>query len=74
MFFVLNSETVRPLVRTAILWAIGSRPGTTNGSIGLNVSMFFARDKVRSLAKSLRAYVGTAQPSIPADAPDAARG
>jgi hypothetical protein len=70
MFFVLNSETVRPLVRTAILWAIGSRPGTTNGSIGLNVSMFFARDKVRSL----RAYVGTAQPSIPADAPDAARG
>ena len=49
MFFVSYSDTVRPLMRTPILCAIGSMPATTTGPIGLNVSVFLARHKVRSL-------------------------
>ena len=45
---VSYSETVRPLIRTAMLRAIGSRSVVMVGPMGLKVSEFFARHRVRS--------------------------
>jgi hypothetical protein len=45
---VLYRETVRPFMRTSIVWLVGSMPSTMYGPIGLKVSLFFARQSVRS--------------------------